>query len=424
MPRRADIGESGGASRPPATNVVERVETFPATREAALARLAEFAARAPRYAAERNRVERGHANVSRLSAAIRHRLITEAEVVEEVMRRHPFHAGEKFVQEVLWRNYWKGWLEMRPRVWERYRESARAGMDETCMRVADGLSGAGVMDHFARELRETGYLHNHARMWWASFWIHHCGLPWELGARHFFAHLLDADPASNTLGWRWVAGLQTRGKAYVATEQNIRKFCTPDLLESAGGIGLTAHASAQVPEDDGAGNGAPEAPATHASEAEDTNVPTALLLHDEDLCLEVGATARLRPAVVLQLLPEAAPAETPARARWLEAARSDAARRAHDHFRCEVRQCGTREDLRHTCQSQGVARLVMMEPFVGPLHDELRTLPDELAAVGMRVERLRRRWDTELLPHASRGFFPFWNQVAPRLKKHGAQFFA
>ena len=61
-------------------------------------------------------------------------------------------------------------------------------------------------------------------MWFASIWIHYFGLPWQLGAQLFYNHLLDADIASNTLSWRWVAGLQTSGKKYIANRENIMKF--------------------------------------------------------------------------------------------------------------------------------------------------------------------------------------------------------
>ena len=61
-------------------------------------------------------------------------------------------------------------------------------------------------------------------MWFASIWVHTLNLPWELGANFFLTHLLDADPASNTLSWRWVAGLHTEGKVYLANEDNIKKF--------------------------------------------------------------------------------------------------------------------------------------------------------------------------------------------------------
>ena len=74
------------------------------------------------------------------------------------------------------------------------------------------------------ELKNNNYLHNHTRMWFASIWIFTLELPWQLGAEFFMQHLYDGDAASNTLGWRWVAGVQTQGKHYLASEWNIKKF--------------------------------------------------------------------------------------------------------------------------------------------------------------------------------------------------------
>jgi hypothetical protein len=276
------------------------------------------------------------------------------------------------------------------------------------------------MNHFARELLETGYMHNHARMWWASYWIHHCGLPWELGANHFFRHLLDADPASNTLSWRWVAGLQTRGKTYLATAQNIGKYCAPEILAAAGGVGFEEGVVARMA-------GGEERDDEHASPLEElpseyefrSGERVAAVLHDEDLCLENSPLAKVRPALVLQFAPETdAPLPAP-RAEWLAAARADAARRATEHFGCEVQGCGRREDLPNKCAEQGVTSLLMMQPFVGPLRGELRGLSEELAGHGIKLVRLRRKWDSVLLPHAARGFFPFWNKAGRLLAKSG-----
>ena len=92
---------------------------FPPTRTAALEKLSAFVPKAARdYAAQRN-YDFGpgqHAAVSTLSPYLRHRLITEAEVLEAVLGRYSLSSAEKFVQEVFWRTYWKGWLEMRPAV--------------------------------------------------------------------------------------------------------------------------------------------------------------------------------------------------------------------------------------------------------------------------------------------------------------------
>lgn len=396
---------------------------FPASRQQALARLEEFLGEAPRYAARRNHVLPGHPHVSRLSAAIRHRLITEAEVVEATLRRYPFRAVEKFLQEVLWRSYWKGWLEMRPQIWQSYAAAvSRKPSSEALHLVADGRSPSGIMNYFARELLETGYMHNHARMWWASYWIHHCGLPWELGADHFFRHLLDADSASNTLSWRWVAGLQTRGKTYLATAQNIGKCCAPEILQAAGGIGFGEGVVAEMVREeecvDDTESPLEELP-NDAGAAR--NESTMVVLHDEDFCLETSPLWKVRPLAVLQFVPSAEGSMSVPRADWLSAARSDAARRAKEHFGCDVLACRSREDLCRECIAQNATTLLMMEPFIGPMRDELVGLSEELAGHDIKLVRLRRKWDSALLLHAARGFFPFWNKVGRLLAKSGME---
>ncbi|MCA1943125.1 MAG: hypothetical protein LDL15_05910, partial [Yonghaparkia sp.] len=221
-----------------------------ATRAAGLARLADFVPRAGRaYAAERN-ADHGpgdRSNVSTLSPWVRHRLVTERELAAAVLERHSLSAAEKFVQEVYWRTYWKGWLERRPSVWTRYAASVAPTLDT--LSAADrttyddavaGRTGIDGFDHWARELVETGYLHNHARMWFASIWIFTLRLPWQLGADFFLRHLLDGDPASNTLSWRWVAGLQTVGKTYLATADNIARYT--DGRFRPRGLATAAHA--------------------------------------------------------------------------------------------------------------------------------------------------------------------------------------
>ena len=168
-------------------------------------------------------------NVSCLSPYITHGIINEKEVIEKSLSKFSFSKNEKFIQEVLWRTYWKGWLELRPNVWSDYLIELNKIKEEFKgnQKYLDALKGKTNIECFnawINELRENNYLHNHTRMWFASIWIFTLELPWQLGAEFFMQHLYDGDAASNTLGWRWVAGVQTQGKHYLASEWNIKKY--------------------------------------------------------------------------------------------------------------------------------------------------------------------------------------------------------
>ena len=209
---------------------------FTPTRQAGLNRLNEFIERAGEvYSRCRNYDlgPRNRANVSALSPWIRHRLITETEVLEAVLQVHNFKTAEPFINEVFWRAYFKGWLEQHPTVWPSYQSNVRKQirslekdrrLAELYINAVTGQTGIDCFDAWANELISIGYLHNHARMWFASIWIFTLRLPWELGADFFLRNLLDGDPASNTLAWRWVAGIQTKGRPYIARVANISKF--------------------------------------------------------------------------------------------------------------------------------------------------------------------------------------------------------
>ena len=165
-----------------------------------------------------------HQNVSGLSKYISHRVLSEYELIRQVLSLHKYQTVEKFIQEVLWRIYWKGWLEMRPSVWTEFVQMPAKEGDAYLNAALNGETGIECFDSWVAELKTTNYLHNHARMWFASIWIFTLRLPWQLGARFFLKHLADGDSASNTLSWRWVAGLQTKGKRYQATSQNIEFY--------------------------------------------------------------------------------------------------------------------------------------------------------------------------------------------------------
>ena len=163
-------------------------------------------------------------NTSILSKYISHRIINEYDLVREILSQYNLQKVDKFIQEIFWRVYWKGWLEHRPEVWRDFVDSDPTYSEEEYKKAINGETGIECFDDWVKELKTENYLHNHTRMWFASIWIFTLNLPWELGARFFMKHLFDGDAASNTLSWRWVAGIQTQGKNYLARESNIRKF--------------------------------------------------------------------------------------------------------------------------------------------------------------------------------------------------------
>ena len=168
-------------------------------------------------------------NISCLSPYITHGIINEKEVIKKSLNKFSFAKNEKFIQEVLWRTYWKGWLELRPSVWTDFLIELKKIKEDfqnnqTYKNAIEGKTNVECFNYWVNELKENNYLHNHTRMWFASIWIFTLNLPWQLGAEFFMQHLYDGDAASNTLGWRWVAGVQTQGKHYLASERNIKKF--------------------------------------------------------------------------------------------------------------------------------------------------------------------------------------------------------
>ena len=153
------------------------------TRAAGLRRLQDFAPNAGAdYSKARNfdfGLER-RGNVSTLSPYLSHRLVLESEVLETTLKLHaPADAG-KFVEAVFWRAYFKGSLEQRPEVWADYSDDLNTlvrqldddtGLADSYIKAVDGSIGIDCFDEWASELVSTGYLHNHARMWFAGWWI-------------------------------------------------------------------------------------------------------------------------------------------------------------------------------------------------------------------------------------------------------------
>ncbi len=365
------------------------------TREAGLARLAAITDRlGPRYAAERNTAPGPDAEpaTSALSPYLRRRLITEQEVVAAARDTHGAGA-DKFVSEVFWRTYFKGYLETHPAIWTDYLRlaaegerhlAAASGLRRTYERAVEGRSGIDGFDDWARELARTGWLHNHARMWFASIWIFTLRLPWALGAAFFLRHLLDGDPASNTLSWRWVAGLHTRGKHYLARAENIRRY-THGRFDPAGLDERAAPLSeAEI------------APAVPLAPADPVPAgPVALLIHLDDLhpeSLPLDSVQITRIGGLLAHAPGASDAVRAADA----AAMADALARGGAHFACPAgpADAGWSGDL----------PVVSAWAPIGP----------SAAALPAGVLQLRRTWDEASWPHATRGFFKMRTAI-PRI---------
>ena len=367
----------------------------PLTRAAGLARLHGFADQAAAgYARERNTDAgpAGDPTTSALSPYLRRRLVLEREAVAAAVGAHGRAGAERFVQEVFWRSYFKGHLETRPSIWADYlhqvedgraRLAASSGMRRVYDEAVQGRTGIDGFDDWARELAEHGWLHNHTRMWFASIWIFTLRLPWALGADLFMRQLLDGDPASNTLSWRWVAGLHTRGKAYAARSENIRRYTqgrfapsglneTPEPLSEE-----TAHPLRPLPPADVAPRG-----------------DAALLLHLDDLNPESLELGEARIVRVAGFLAHADGAGEHVRAADQEAM-ADALARAAAHFGCAA-------GLAEGDWAESLPIVTAWAP-VGPS-----------AAVMPPSVRLRRAWDKEAWPRSTRGYFQLRSAI-PRL---------
>jgi deoxyribodipyrimidine photolyase-like uncharacterized protein len=394
-----------------------------ATRKDALDQLDAFIPAAGRYGRDRNHVFPGHTNVSRLSPAIRHRLVLESECAAAPLRRYAASTVEKFTQEIYWRRYWKNWLSLRPQVWTDYLDQltalrndphAEAILTRTA-RCETGESPVAIMNHLARELVETGYLHNHARMWFAGWWIHVERLPWQLGADFFLRHLLDGDPASNTLSWRWVAGLQTPGKTYLPRRSNLEKYLTPEVLEihHVGLEQLEQPRALILPAEAPPAITRPSLPPTPSLQGGRVGI----WIHEEDLLIEQSPLVALTPVAILATGDSATWTRfryPESKTAWAQAAIDDAARRAGSAFGIEARvhaESSITEALVRWAAGHQLQQIAAMRPEIGPLHDQLHELEAALTKVGVELVLFDRPEDLALRPFATGGFFGFWEKM-------------
>jgi deoxyribodipyrimidine photo-lyase len=395
----------------------DALEIFPPTRDAGLAKLADFVAHAGQDYADRRgqyaAVDDAEAiGVSALSPYLRCGLLNKTDVLAPVIAAHGQDGADKFIAEVFWRTYWTGWLALRPARWQQYQQDVwrladdvqtqsglRLRWEEACL----GQTGIAAFDHFAIELARTGYLHNHARMWFASIWVHTLRLPWQLGAEFFLRHLLDGDPASNTLSWRWVAGIQTMGKPYLATSQNIaactngRFARTPGLAEDPADVTTDPH---------------PEPLPLPALAMPDPGKVTGLLLHPDDL--DIGPLVRALPGIKAHVFADPIAGQTPWQtAPHLGAFRAGAYRDTTQRWKDDIgpadKQISTAVALADWARAQGLEQIVASCAPFGPVAGmiaDYRALADAPPLVEVRKHADEVAW-----PLATKGFFPFRRRI-------------
>ena len=400
-------------------------EQMTATRAEAQARLERFAPNMGRDYAQGRNFDRGvgaHRDVSMLSPYIRRRLLTEQEVIATAIKSQGAEASAKFIDEVIWRSYFKGWLEQRPEVWDSYAAGLRqdlakmqgdAGLRHAIHSAETGQTGLSYFDSWALELIETGYLHNHARMWFASIWIFSLKLPWRVGADFFLRHLLDGDPASNTLSWRWVAGLHTRGKPYVAQADNIARFTNERFVPRAQELTQNA-AGLEALEPDGL----PACKAPRSPLAPQSRLPTALLLTEEDCRIEDFPIEDLicTTAATLAASPLRSPREVARLVVQFEAgALADVAQRSG--VVVSSMALGAPSDLAQWALQSGAEQIVTPYVPVGPLREWLLRAKPELDAAGISLAEWRRDWDAMIWPYATAGFFKVKKQIPKFLRE-------
>jgi deoxyribodipyrimidine photo-lyase len=399
---------------------------FEPTREAGLKRLEAFIPSAGRhYEAKRNADlgpgQRG--NVSMLSPYIRHRLISEEEVLAAVLAHHESTTAEKFIQEVVWRTYFKGHLETRPEIWARYRLALagqvdglaeKGGVRKAYGQAIDGRTGIDCFDAWVNELLETGYLHNHARMWFASIWIFTLRLPWELGADFMLRHLLDGDPASNTLSWRWVGGLHTKGKTYLARRDNI-------IANTGGRFSPKGLAPEALPLDE------PSLPSARPARSALAAWPAGrigLLLTEEDLNPDcyAGAESGIVAVAAASAVADRSPLETAAMVQaFTTAALRDGMARAARTFSAPATELPSLSAVTLADWARQHDLTVIATPYapVGPVATAIADAAEKLTAQGIQLVEVRRAYDTLAWPHASRGFFAMKERIPDLLRACG-----
>ena len=377
------------------------------------------------YRSNRNYAEKlgTRQNVSSLSPFIRYRLISEEEVILQVLKENSYSAAEKFIQEVFWRTYWKGWMQLRPHLYDVYldevhylRENLKVNnaLEENYLAAINGQTGIACFDDWLTELVETGYLHNHVRMWFASIWTFTLNLPWQLGADFFMEHLLDGDQAVNTLSWRWVAGSQTKGKNYVARAENIHKY-TKGAYFPAGQLNENPQ-----PIVDNWETTAEELNSYVAPGELDT---WGLVMAHEDLSPETWLALKEVPVLLVDGNSEALKGNRSIKvSEFIAGAQEDFLNRCKESsINAQIVTNPDSELVFNWAIEHQLKAVLWLDAGVGPWPSEAMKLTSLLKDHGIATQPVARDYDSRCWPLARKGFFKFKERIPTLIKSLGPQ---
>ena len=218
---------------------------FPSEYSSILNRIKSF--KPTKYSASRNYI---NGSVSYLSAYISRGVISTKFILKTLLDNNynPAHI-EKFIQELAWRDYWQQvWVSKGNLINSDLKHSQYPITNSSIPKaIIDANTGISAIDKSILSLYETGYMHNHLRMYVASIACNIAQSHWVNPARWMYYYLLDADWASNSLSWQWVAGSNSN-KKYFANQQNINKYCFTNQLDTFLDVGYSEFQKFEIPE--------------------------------------------------------------------------------------------------------------------------------------------------------------------------------
>jgi len=199
-----------------------------------------------RYASTRNFKD---GMVTYLSPYISRGVISTKQVMNHVLENHPPKSIEKFLQELAWRDYWQQiWIEKKDQINKDLKqEQPNVSNHEMPESIIKARTGIEAIDEAIKEFYQTGYLHNHVRMYIAAMACNMGRSHWKVPAQWMYYHLIDGDWASNALSWQWVAGANAN-KKYLANQENINKYCYTTQSGTFLDVPYEAFAEMEIPD--------------------------------------------------------------------------------------------------------------------------------------------------------------------------------